>query len=1025
MKSEDHLRPLHIFFSFAHEDRTFRDTLDTHLSIFQRTGMIDDWHKHEIPPGSDWHDFVEKQLDQADIILLFITPDFIASNYCYHVQMKRALEKLESGEVRVIPIVFRPTPWYDLPFTKLQALPTSEKEALKPVSEWKNRDQAFVEIVAGIKKVIEELIGAPPPQALPPTDGLPPLWTVPYQRNRFFTGRADLLLSLHETFTADRDTPICSQAISGLGGIGKTQIALEYAYRYSTEYQAVFWLRCDTEEDLLTDFTQLARLLNLPERKESDRHIVLAAIKRYLSQTPGWLLILDNLDTIELLDEYLPIRGRGDILITTRGQATGDMALLKDVEKMTLDDGALFLLRRARIVTHTLPLEALPASKMRQAREICQFVDGLPLALDQAGAYIEETKISLSTYNTLYKKHEAVLLKRRGKFATTDHPSSVATTLALCLTKIQQRNQAALELLSLCAFLHPDSIPIEVMSAAAPDLGPTLQAIVMDELALNDALGTLYDLSLLQRNTDIEAISMHRLVQVVLRDEMNTQMQQLWSERAIKALSRLFPEPEFEVWQQCQQYLPHALLAADQIKQWNFAFPEAAHLLYRTGSYLYQRASYHDARRLCEQALLIYGNEHPDTAQVLERLGEIYESMGDDYTRAQYFYEQARDIGEHVWGPEHPAMAHLLNNLGELSQTQGQISQAEEYYRRALAIRQKNVGPEHPATASSLNNVAGICEELGHYAEAELLYQQALHQRERFLGPQHPDTAESLSNIARFYRVIGKYREARPLYERALVAYEQAFGPEHPRVATCLNNFAVFCITMGQYVQAEQFLTQALQIRTQLFGVHHPTPARSWIHLARVYSKQGRYEQARSLYEQVLVIYGREHPNTALLLTHMGELSFLQGDYSQAEALLTEALARITERQGSRHPGAALVLDLRGRLSIAQGKYEQAEPFLTEALTIRQEALGKTHPETGMILKSLGDLAFARNNILQAETFYQQALEILLSPLGADHPDVVELLAHLVESLKKMGRDEDTQLLLEKLRHIGNGEERP
>jgi pentatricopeptide repeat protein len=1023
MQSEDRFRPLHIFLSFAHEDRAFRNTLDTHLSIFQRTGVIDDWHKHEIPPGSEWQDLVDKQLDQADIILLFITPDFIASKYCYSVQMNRALEKHERGAVRVIPILFRPTFWYDLPFAKLQGLPMSEKETIKPVSQWKNRDQAFVKIIEGIKKAIEDLTGHTPHPTTPTADGFPPLWTLPYQRNRFFTARDDLLDSLHATFTKDRGTSIIVQVISGLGGIGKTQIALEYAYRYSADYQAVFWLRGDTTEDLLTDFAQLARLLTLPEHKESDQQVLLAAIKRSLSQASGWLLIFDNLDTIELLDEFIPVRGQGDILITTRGQATGGTALLNDVEKMTLDEGALFLLRRAKIVADTTPLHALPAAALKHAREICHAVDGLPLALDQAGAYLEATKIGLAAYSTLYKKRETALLKQRGKFAA-GHPSSVATTLALCLTTVQQRNQAARELLSFCAFLHPDAIPIEIVTAAAPDLGPTLQSIVLDELELNTALEVLFDLSLLRRNRDTEALSLHRLVQVVLRDEMNEETQRLWSERALKALSRLFPEPEFEVWQHCQRYLPHALLLSEQIEQWHFTFPEAARLLYRAGSYLYQRASYHDAQRLCEQALLIYGNEHPETAYVLERLGEITESMGDDYARAQHFYEQAREIGEPVWGPEHPALAHLLNNLGELSQTQGYFSQAEQYYRHALAIRENSFGLEHPDTAGSLNNVAGIREEQGDYAEAERLYEQALHLRERLLGSYHPDTAESLSNVARFYRIIGKYSQARPLYERALVAYEQAFGPEHPRVATCLNNFAVCCLAVGQYTQAEQLLTRALLIRTQLFGFNHPIPAGSWNHLARVYSKQGRYEQAWTLYEQVQVIYGREHPNTAVLLTHMGELSFFQSDYSQAEALLTEALTIITERQGARHPSAASVLDLLGRLYFAQGKNEEAEPFLTEALAIRQEALGKTHPETGVSLKNLGDLAVARNNAVQAEIFYQQALEILLASLGSDHPDIIELGAHLVELLKKMGRAENPQMLLEKIRPTENGEER-
>ena len=1006
MQPEYRQKPLHVFPLFAREDRAFRDTLDKHLSALKRKGAIEDWHEHDIAPGSEWQEVLDEQLEQADIILLFVTPDFMASEYCYSIQ-KRALEKHDSGSARVIPILFRPTFWYDTPLAQLQGLPISEKEGIKPVKEWKNKDEPYVRIVMGIMRTIEDL--TEPPTSQSPSSPALSLWNVPYLRNRFFTGRDKLLLALHRALTQDRDTAISSQAISGPGGIGKTQIALEYAYHYRSEYQAVFWLNGDTQEDLLTDYVHLASLLNLPEEKESNQRVVIAAVRRYLSRVPGWLLIIDNLENVELLDDLVPSTGKGVLLITTRGQATGIAVTLSEVEKMTPDEGALFLLRRAKIVAHDAALEAVPATFMSQAHEIYELADGLPLALDQAGAYIEETKISLPEYSKLYEKRAAALLKQRGKF-TGGHPASVATTFALCIAQAQQRNSASVDLLSLCAFLHPDAIPVAVFSAATPDFEPTLQSVVADELELNAALKTLLDLSLLQRNREAGTISVHRLIQVVLKDRMDEATRRLWAERAVKALSRLFPVPEYEVWQKCQQYLPHALLAADLIEEESFLFPEAARLLYLTACYLYTRASYADARRLGERALhldeQVHGNEHSETARTLERLGEIYETLGD-YTRAQQHYERAMTIAERVWGAKHPDTAHLLNNLGELFQTLDQLDHAENYYRRALAIREKVLTLEHPDTASSLNNVAGICEEQGHHAQAQPLYEQALQLRKRLCGPNHPDTAESLSNVARFYRVIGKYAQARPLYEQAITSNEQAFGLEHPRVATCLNNFAVFCTTLGHYAQAEQLLTRALSIRTQLFGLQHLSTSGSWNNLARVYMKQGRYEEARMLYEQALRVVdehklSRSHSSAISILTNLGELYLLQGDYDRAEPLLVEVHTTITERQST---NAATVLNLLGTIYLAQARYERAETLLTEALTIRQEALGKTHPETAMSLKSLGDLAFARNDDVQAEQFYRQALDILRASLGADSPAVVELIARYTEVLRRLGRD--------------------
>jgi tetratricopeptide (TPR) repeat protein len=1017
MQSENRPLPLRIFLSFAYEDRKFRNALNKHLSGFQRAGIIDDLDKLEIPPGSNWKDVIDEQLDQADIILLIISSDFVASDYCYNIQMRQALEKHDEGKARVIPIRFRSVSWHHLPIEKLQGIPDTA------ISELRHKDSALTKIVAAIERAIKDLTADPISQSSATEQSSSHLQNIPHLRNPFFTARNTILQSLSEKFRLEQKNRVSTQVISGLGGIGKTQIALEYAYRNREDYHAIFWLKGDTSEDLRADFVRLATLLDLSERHEVDnQEIVISAIKRFLSQAPRWLMIIDNLDTFEQLDQLIPRQGWGDILITTRRQATGTIATLSKVEKLTPDEGALFLLKRAKLISPDASLAALPISSVEEAKIISESVDGHPLALDQAGAYIEETKTSLPRYIALYEKHEANLLKQRRKFAT-GHPDSIITTLALCIAEARQHNPTFSELLSICAFLHPDAIPIELLSTSALDFGPTLQALLSDELAFDEALETLLDLSLLHRNSDTETISIHRLVQVVLHSEMKVETQQLWAERVIKTLCRLFPESENIVWQDCQRYLPHALVAADLIKQWNLSFPEAARLLYRTSTYLYEIASYADAQRLCEQALTInervHGDEHYETAQTLYCLGNIYTSLGN-YPKAQPAYERALAIVEHIWGPEHLETARLLNDLGELFQSDDQLSLAEDYYRRALAIRQKIAASDDPATAGSLNNVAGICGEQGNYAEAERLFGEALALREHLRGPHHAETAETLSNIARFYRIIGKYPQARPLYEQAIASYEQALGPDHPRVATSCNNFAVFYIALGRYAQAEELLTRALKIRTSLLGLNHPDVAGSWNHLARVYAKQGHYEQAKELYERALRVReqssGRKHASTALIITNIGELYLMQGDDRQAEALLTEALTNTMGEKEPETPEAAAILHLLGKVYLARTEYERAESILTQALTIRQESLGKTHPETGLTLKNLGDLALVRNDDTRAEVLYQQALDIVLTPLGPEHPDVAELVEHLTTLLQRLGREEDIRTLSERVR---------
>ena len=264
------------------------------------------------------------------------------------------------------------------------------------------------------------------------------LWNVPYRRNPFFTGREEVLLQLHERFTTSRTVALAqTQAISGLGGIGKSQIAIEYAFRYREAYSFVAWVRAASREALITDFVSLAGLLHLPEANEQDQNMVVAALKRWLVSHQGWLLILDNADDLELAVEFLPSGGNGHILLTTRAQATGSIAPSIAVEKMEQDVGTRLLLCRAKLLAPHASLDLVSMKERTQAQAIVALMDGLPLALDQAGAYIEETGCSLSEYLDLYRSHRQDLLQRRGALPS-DHPQPVAATWALSFLKVEQ-----------------------------------------------------------------------------------------------------------------------------------------------------------------------------------------------------------------------------------------------------------------------------------------------------------------------------------------------------------------------------------------------------------------------------------------------------------------------------------------------------------------------------------------------------------------------------------------------------------
>src|SRR5579859_5405416 len=440
-----------VFFSYAHEDEAWRIELEKHLSILQRRGLIATWHDRNISAGTEWAREIDTHLQTSQIILLLISADFLASDYCWGIELQEAMRRHHAGTACVIPILIRPVAWQEAPFSKLQALPRDNRA----VTSWPNRDEAFTQVAEGIRQAIAEWEVH---RSVTFTSSLPFL-NIPHERNPLFTGREGVLERLHQALHAGKTTALTQrQAISGLGGIGKTQTAVEYAYRYQGDYQLIAWVKADEPGMLATEFTTLARLLNLPIMQEQDQTYIIESVKRWFHDHSAWLLIFDNADDLLMVRKFLPSTGKGHILLTTRSHTTGNIAQPVTLEKMPPEEGTLFLLHRSRLLDLDSPLESASPADVAKARELVQEMDGLPLALDQAAAYIEETRCILSDYLQLYKTRQADLLKRRGKYtAEHDHPESVATTWSLSFEKVQQANAGAADLLRLCAFLDPDS----------------------------------------------------------------------------------------------------------------------------------------------------------------------------------------------------------------------------------------------------------------------------------------------------------------------------------------------------------------------------------------------------------------------------------------------------------------------------------------------------------------------------------------------------------------------------------------
>jgi tetratricopeptide (TPR) repeat protein/transcriptional regulator with XRE-family HTH domain len=776
-------------------------------------------------------------------------------------------------------------------------------------------------------------------------DSTTPVWMVPQRRNLYFTGREDAIASVYGAFTAKKVgvlLPIC--AVSGLGGIGKTQVAVEYAYRYADDYEAVLWARADSYQSLTTDFVTFARvdLLDLPEKADPEQGQVVEAVKRWLQQHKKWLLILDNADDIEIVYDFIPTRGEGHILLTTRSQATGPGMRGFELLKMGHEEGALLLLRRAKIIAADAPLEAAGEGERVQAEAISALLDGLPLALDQAAAYIEENQSSLEAYARLYQTHRTSLLQRRGIFSRRDYPQSVAATWSLSFEQLARaRDAAPADLLRLCAFLYPDAIPEAMIAAGASDQSTGLQRFD-NPLVLDDAIGTLRRYSLLRRNAGTRMLMIHRLVQAVLKDEMDRETHRAWAERGVRVVSRAFPEVEFATWATCQEYLPHALSAAELIEQWDMQFPEAARLLERAGAYLLDLAQNAQAEILLRRAAAIreqiQGPEHLDTARSLHLLAMAYAAQSN-YEPAEPLFQRALALYERLAGPSDPEIAKLLTAQAALYDDQGKYELSRQLYLRAVAIYESLPNPNVVDMAECLTNLALHYFDLAEYKQAEPLYMRALAMQENALGAMHPGVSHTLHNLASLYTNMGDYTQAEPLYRRALTIREQALGPLHPRVAATLNNLGVLCERQGRNAEAETFYLKALAIREQTFSPTHKDVANSLHNVARYYYRVGQYERAEPLFMRSLAIhegsFGPHHPNVAHNLNGLAELYEAQGQYERAEALFQRALDIQERGLGVEHLDVANTLEKYASLLNKMGQDEQARILEQRAQTIR------------------------------------------------------------------------------------------
>ena len=684
-----------------------------------------------------------------------------------------------------------------------------------------------------------------------------PFFAVPIGKNPDFTGREDLLDELKKRLAGGETTAV-TQTVTGLGGVGKTQLAVEYAYRHRGDYQVVWWLRAEDAGSSNDDLEALAGKL-FPGAGFKEQAVAVEAALDWLRQNENWLLLYDNAEDPASVKPFLPVGGRGHIIITSRCRHWSGVAETLEVSKFLRTESVEFIRKRTG------------SDDDQTADKLADALGDLPLALEQACAYIEETEKPLADYVRLLAERQDELLD---KYAPGSHEKSVAQTFDLAIEALREK-ETAVDLLNLCAFFAPDGIPLQVISAVEkklPDRIPEpLRSAAQDEVAFDEAVAALLRFSLVEKEG--EYLFIHRLVQAVARERLGEDEQKKWSETAVKVMYAVFPEGDLTVdvrnWPVVRLLAPHALAAAGAAEKLGVGLVSIGFLYNQVGLYQNVRARFAAAKELFKRALAIderaYGPDHTNVASVVNNLGGLLEDLGD-LAGAKKQYKRALAIWEKKFGIDHPNVAGAANNLGMVLQRQGDLAGAKTHYERALAISTKHFGEDHPNTAPALNSLGLVLKEMGKYKEAKEKHEKALAINRKALGKDHPNVASDHNNLGLVLLGQSDLEEAKKHFERALAIWEKEFDVGHPNVAGAANNLGMVLQRLGDLARAKTHYERALAIWEKAFFDDHLDVAYAANNLGMLLKDMGDLAGARANVARALAIrikfLGEEHPDT-------------------------------------------------------------------------------------------------------------------------------------------------------------------
>jgi hypothetical protein len=808
---------------------------------------------------------------------------------------------------------------------------------------------------------------------------VPQIWNVP-NRNADFTGRGSILDRLHDELTGDGTAVVLARAVYGLGGVGKTQVALEYAHRFQDGYRLIWWINAEQPLEITLALAGLAGRLGL-QVSDNAAEAAASALEQLRRDVTGrWLLIFDNAEDPEDLAPFLPA-GSGHILITSRNQAWTRYAEPVELDVFSRQESL------AHLTQHVPDLDVPDAARVSAA------VGDLPLAIEQAAAWLAETGMSAAQYAEWLETQTTSAL---GLNKPLDYSKPVVAAWNLSIDRLKQRSPASVRLLQILAFCSPDPISATLLySDAMLECLLPYDETLSQKLMIGRVIRDISRFALVKVDQGTNSLQIHRLVQAVIRSQISDEEQVHARHEVHKILTGARPRQgetdDPANWSTYDIIWPHlGPSVAEECHD-----PRTRQLLIDWVRYLWKHGEFEAglnmARRLEDLWTQHLGPDHQQTLHLQFQIANVLRSQGR--------FAEARDLDTYVLQRQREVLGSnhlhalitangLAADLRALGDFQGSLAADRETYESF----KEHFGEDYPRTTVAAHNLACALRLVGDCFTARRLDQETVDRQRQVLGSEHPSTLQSVASLALDLRLAGAFQGSVTLLRDAWHRYRDVLGDDMLDTLRTAASLAVSLRKAGEQAEAMDLAQDTYRRYRQRFGSDGPDAQLCALTLAWDCAAVGDLPQAIDLITGVRTAYraslGDDHPNTLVAANNLACCLRRTARLPEAVTLAEDTLGRLRRKLGDRHPYtlscAVNMANCRGE----SGDSGPAEALLREAIVVIGDSLGHDHPDT---LVAEADLAVTLHHAGQRDDAgHLQARTItrLSNSLGGTHPHV-------------------------------------